>query len=92
MTEAVGVQHESDAIQRISTVGGGVYARQRPANSRPPSLTRGSIKSKRPDDDVGKEGDVYNRDLKQKQVCRAFHPKFVLTEALQVFKGWYLLW
>jgi hypothetical protein len=92
MTEAAGVQYDGDAIQRMSTIGGGVYARQRPANSRPPSLPSGSIKSKGPDDDVGKDGDVDDRDLKQKQVCRAFHLKFVLTNAPQVFKGWYLLW
>lgn len=92
--EAAGVQCDRDAIRRMSTVGGGVYARQRPASSRPPSLSRGSIKSKGfdDDDDDGKDRDVDSRDFKQKQVSRAFHLIFVLTDALKAFKGWYLLW
>ena len=92
MTEATGVQYDGDAIQRMSTIGGGVYARQTPASSRPPSLSRGSIKSKGSVDDDGKDGDVDDRDLKQKQVSRAFHWEFVLTDTPKVFKGWYLLW
>ncbi|KAF7506602.1 hypothetical protein GJ744_011639 [Endocarpon pusillum] len=79
MTEAAGVQCDADAIRRMSTTGGGVYARQRPASSRPPSISRGSTKSKGfddDDDDDGKDGYVNDRDLKQKQT----------------FKGWYLLW
>ena len=92
MTEAAGVQYNGDVIQRMSIIGGGVYARQRPANSRPPSLSIGSIKSKEADDDGGKDGDVDDRDLRQKQVSRAFHLELMLANSLQVFKGWYLLW
>lgn len=79
MSQQAGVQYVEDAIDTVSSFSGGVYARQRPPSLRPPSLSQLSSKSRGREDDLDKDGDVDDRDVKQKQV---FHPCYPALHSL----------